>query len=162
VRGQRGFARTSLALSWSPSTDNVGVDRYELARNDALVQVLPSSAASATVALRGNATYALGAPPATAASGRRSRWRSAPALLSVRPFPRGPGDFWPGVPVQAPRAGRGPPHRVTSRTGTGPGRGGVSTRTGSSADGRATVDDRTETESTLVPAPGFEPRPTRV
>jgi VCBS repeat-containing protein len=108
VRGQRGFVRTSLALSWSSSTDNVGVDRYELARNDAVVQILPSSAATATVALRGNATYALGAlDPA----GNRSERPTVTVERRARPAVRAsiPAWSWRLLAWRAtPRTSRGP------------------------------------------------------
>jgi hypothetical protein len=100
--------RASLALSWSPSTDNVGVDRYELARNDALVEDLPGSAAAATVALHGNATYALSAlDPA----GNRSERSTVTVKLRARPHVRTsiPAWAWQFLPWRAtPVALRGP------------------------------------------------------
>jgi hypothetical protein len=107
VPGTNGFVRVSLELSWPAASDDIGVDHYQLDRNDSPLQRLDGATTTVTIRLRGPATYTLAAHDAAGNT-------SQPATIKITRRPRStvraaiPAWAWQLLRWRAaPTAGRG-------------------------------------------------------
>jgi hypothetical protein len=101
------IVRTTLTLTWTPASDNTGIDTYLLERNNSPLQHLPGSLTTTTTALRGPAGYQLSALDTT---GNHSQTVSLTIVLRPRPQVRTaiPAWAWQLLRWRAtPTAGRG-------------------------------------------------------